>query len=179
MNDQCNHREEISGEMVDILIDRMDTKDWSAVQAIHREGIATGNASFERDVPEWEQWDRSHLPVCRLVARSDREVVGWAALSPASSRCFYSGVVEESIYVKASERNRGIGKALLRALVDESERQGFWTLLARIFPENQASVGVHLSLGFHVVGVHQRLGQMNGVWRDVLLMERRSPVVGV
>jgi len=176
---KCHHQEDVEDERVDVLIDRMNTIDWPAVQAIHRDGIATGNASFEREVPEWEEWDRAHLAICRLVARRGEEVVGWAALSPASSRCFYSGVAEESIYVKVSEGGKGIGKALLRALVEESEHQGFWTLLARIFPENQASVAVHQSLDFRVVGVQQRLGQMNGTWRDVLLMERRSPVVGV
>ena len=162
-----------------IVVEPMRGEDREAVQAIYREGIATGNATFETDVPEWETWDRNHLRESRLVAREGDQVVGWAALSPVSSRCVYAGVAEVSVYVKASARGQGVGKALLRALVEASERAGIWTLQVGIFPENTASIALHIACGFREVGCRERLGQMHGVWRDVILMERRSQVVGV
>ena len=165
--------------MADVVIERMKVKDWDTVRAIYQEGIATGNATFETDVPAWEKWNASHLSDCRFVAREGDQIVGWAALSPASSRCVYAGVAEVSVYVAASARGRGVGTALLRALVAESERQGIWTLQAGIFPENEASIALHESCGFRVVGRRERLGQVKGIWRDVVLMERRSSVVGV
>jgi L-amino acid N-acyltransferase YncA len=173
--------------MMDFVVDKMKDEDWNAVQSIYCEGIATGNATFETNVPEWEDWDRNHLRDCRLAARKGEQVIGWAALSPVSGRCVYAGVAEVSVYVAASARGKGAGKALLRALVEESERQGFWTLQAGIFPENVASIALHKHCGFREVGRRERLGQMRpaaksaagGVWRDVVLMERRSDVVGV
>ena len=153
--------------------------DWGAVRAIYCEGIATGNATFETDAPAWEAWDKGHLRACRLVARADDQVVGWAALSPVSGRCVYAGVAEVSIYVSASARGQGIGRALLAALVEASERAGLWTLQAGIFPENAASLALHRAHGFREVGRRERIGQMNGVWRDVVFMERRSKVVGI
>lgn len=165
-----------------LVIEPMQPEDWQAVRAIYLEGIATGNATFEIDAPSWEVWGKSHRSDCRFVARKgDREggrVVGWAALSPASGRCVYAGVAEVSVYVAEAIRGQGVGKALLQALVEESERQGIWTLQAGIFPENIASIALHKSCGFREVGHRERLGQMRGVWRDVLLMERRSKVVG-
>jgi len=164
---------------MDFTIDKLKAEDWGAVQAILREGIATGNATFETDAPEWEEWDRSHLRAPRLVARAKDQVVGWAALSPVSSRCVYGGVAEISVYVAGSVKRLGIGKALLQALIKDSEGVGIWTLQAGIFPENRASIALHRTCGFREVGYRERLGQMNGVWRDVTLMERRSRVVGV
>jgi phosphinothricin acetyltransferase len=161
-----------------MLIESLTITDWASVRSIYLEGIATGNATFEQSPPEWNQWDIGHLKTCRLVARSDGSVLGWAALSAVSGRCVYGGVAEVSVYVAEQARGRGIGAALLSALVTESEQAGIWTLQAGIFPENQASIKLHLSSGFRVVGTRERLGSMNGRWRDVVLLERRSSVVG-
>jgi phosphinothricin acetyltransferase len=160
-------------------IDAMQNTDWDAVRAIYCQGIATGNATFETDAPTWAAWDASHHQACRLVARTGDRIVGWATLSPVSSRCVYAGVAEVSIYVAEDARGQGIGTALLGALVEASEREGLWTLQAGIFAENGASLAMHRACGFRIVGRRERLGQMNGVWRDVILMERRSDVVGV
>jgi phosphinothricin acetyltransferase len=149
------------------------------VRAIYEEGIATGDATFEQEPPPWEAWDRSHLPACRLVGEQAGRVVGWAALSRVSDRCVYGGVAEVSVYVAAGARGQGIGRALLQALVEESERQGLWTLQAGVFPENLASVRIHERCGFRVVGRREKLGRMRDRWRDVLLLERRSARVGV
>jgi len=157
----------------------MRDEDWDAVRAIYREGIATGNATFETGVPDWEAWDKNHLRACRLVAKADGRVVGWAALTPYSSRRAYAGVAGLSIYVSASARGRGIGRVLLGALIEASERAGLWTLQAGIFPENAASLALHRAHGFREVGRRERIGQLNGVWRDVVLMERRSKAVGI
>ena len=153
--------------------------DWPQVKAIYLEGIATGNATFQKTAPEWEEWDAGHLSHCRLVARPDggREVAGWAALSPVSGRCVYAGVAEVSVYVAQRARGQGVGRLLLCGLVAESEKQGIWTLQAGIFPENEASIALHQSAGFRVVGVRERLGCMDGRWRDVVLMERRSAAI--
>ncbi len=160
-------------------VDKMQSEDWGAVRSIYREGIATGNATFETDTPDWQEWDRSHLGDCRFVARREGQVVGWGALSPVSSRCVYAGVAEVSIYVTASARGEGIGKTLLRTLIEASERQGIWTLQAGVFPENEASIALHKACGFREVGYREKIGQMNGHWRDVILLERRSEVVGI
>lgn len=160
------------------LIDEMRPQDWDTVRLIYLEGIATGQATFETEAPEWDLWDRSHLPFGRLVAREDQSVMGWAALSYVSDRCVYAGVVEVSVYVGESSRGHGIGHALLQALVAESEKNGIWTLQAGIFPENSASIELHRKCGFREVGRRERLGKLDGVWRDVMLLERRSPVVG-
>jgi phosphinothricin acetyltransferase len=164
---------------MDLVVKKMRNNDREAVRAIYSEGIATGNATFETNVPARQEWDKSHLPDCRLVASKSGQVVGWAALSPVSSRCVHAGVAEVSVYVAASARGKGIGKALLRTLVQCSERQVIWTLQASIFPENVASIALHKACGFRIVGHRERLGQLNGVWRDVVLMERRSDVVDV
>jgi L-amino acid N-acyltransferase YncA len=156
----------------------MTKRHWSAVREIYLQGIATGNATFEQSAPEWKGWNERHLPSCRLVARVDGRIVGWAALSPVSSRCVYGGVAEVSIYVADDARGRGIGRQLLDALVDASEQNGIWTLQAGIFPENAASIHLHQQAGFRIVGRRERLGCMNGQWRDIVLMERRSAVVG-
>ncbi len=153
--------------------------EWPAVRAIYEEGIATGHATFETTAPDWAAWDAARLPVGRLVAWRGRTVVGWAALSPVSSRAVYSGVAEVSVYVAAAARGQGVGRALLTALVAASETAGIWTLTAGIFPENEASVALHRACGFRVVGRRERLALHYGVWRDALLLERRSSVVGV
>ncbi|HLK47364.1 MAG TPA: GNAT family N-acetyltransferase [Bryobacteraceae bacterium] len=155
----------------------MRPEDWEPVRAIYLEGIAGGNATFETEAPDWQAWDRARHPACRLVARRDSEVLGWAALSPVSSRRVYAGVTEASIYVAAGARSRGIGSALLAALIEASEREGIWTLQASIFPENAASLAMCLRAGFRVVGTRERIGCMHGRWRDTILMERRSSQV--
>ncbi len=156
----------------------LSAADWPAVRTIYEQGIATGNATFQKSAPEWDAWDAAHLPHCRLLARSAGEVLAWVALSPVSSRCVYAGVAEVSIYVAARARGRGIGIALLSALVEASERDNFWTLQAGIFPENTASIELFRKAGFRVLGRRERLGQMDGRWRDVILMERRSQIAG-
>jgi L-amino acid N-acyltransferase YncA len=161
-----------------IVLDAMTARDWDAVRAIYLEGIATGNATFAQAAPAWEKWDAEHLPSCRIVARSDGAVLGWAALSPVSSRTVYAGVAEVSIYVAERARGRGIGRLLMSKLVAESEAAGIWTLQAGIFPENTASIALHTKAGFRLVGTRERLGCMNGLWRDVALLERRSRVAG-
>lgn len=152
---------------------------WGAVRSIYSEGIATGEATFETEVPGWEEWDAKHLSFGRLVAYHDGEVVGWAALAAVSERCVYEGVAEVSIYVRGDRRGKGVGTRLLERLVDESEAYGIWTLQAGVFPENVASVRMHEKCGFRQVGRRERLGKLAGRWRDVLLLERRSDVVGV
>jgi L-amino acid N-acyltransferase YncA len=157
----------------------MIAQDWPAVRAIYLEGIATGNATFADSAPEWEEWDQTHLAGCRLVARSGGDVLGWAALSPVSRRVVYRGVAEVSIYVAERARRRGVGRLLLSALVPQSETEGIWTLQAGIFPENIASVELHKQAGFRIVGVREKIGVLQGRWRDVVLMERRSTTIGV
>lgn len=162
-----------------VAIRRMQAADWPSMRAIYLEGIATGNATFAQSAPEWEEWDAAHLHSCRLIAQNESAVAGWAALSPYSGRCVYAGVAEVSIYVAAAVRGQGVGAALLKALIAASEEAGIWTLQAGIFPENTASIQLHRSCGFRVVGTRERLGCMNGRWRDVVLMERRSNVAGI
>jgi phosphinothricin acetyltransferase len=161
------------------LIVAMKRDDWQAVRSIYLEGIATGNATFETSAPEWDEWDRSHLDFGRLVARSDGAVIGWAGLSRVSGRCVYEGVAEVSVYVAAPARGQGTGRELLNRLIVESERHGIWTLQAGIFPENIASQSIHRLCGFREVGFRERIGRHSGKWRDVILFERRSPLVGV
>jgi L-amino acid N-acyltransferase YncA len=156
----------------------MRPEDWEAVRAIYLEGIATGNSTFEQSAPDWEAWDQGHLETCRLVARAGSEVLGWTALSPISRRQVYAGVAEFSIYVAERARGRGIGAALLKALIEVSEREGIWTLQSGIFPENTASLELCRRFGFRVVGTRARIGCMEGRWRDVVLLERRSAVAG-
>ncbi len=164
---------------MDISIDTMQPQDWPSVREIYLEGIATKNATFETKAPEWDAWDKSHLTDCRFIVRAAGKIVGWAALSPVSKRMVYAGVSEVSIYVAESARGMGIGKTLLRELIRASEEAGIWTLQGGIFPENEVSIALHKSFGFRVVGRRERIGNMDGVWRDVVLMERRSMVVGI
>jgi L-amino acid N-acyltransferase YncA len=160
------------------VIRAMVPGDGSSVLAIYMEGIATGDATFQTEAPSWESWDASHLKSCRVVSVTDDVVSGWAALSPVSDRCAYAGVAEVSVYVAAAYRGRSLGRQLLEALVQASEEKGLWTLQAGIFPENVASVAVHERCGFRIVGRRERLGKLAGVWRDVMLLERRSGVLG-
>lgn len=164
--------------MAEITIGPMLPGDWPAVRRIYADGMATGNATFETEPPDWETWDRNHRPECRLVARIGEVVVGWAALSPVSARACYAGVAEHSIYVDPVQRGRGIGKLLLAAFVAESETAGFWTLQSSIFPENQASIAIHLACGFRILGRRKRVAMLNGEWRDTVVVERRSQVAG-
>ena len=160
------------------LIESMRAEDWEGVRRIDREGIATGNATFETDAPSWERWDAAHLPEPRLVARDDEGLLGWASLSKVSERCVYAGVAEVSVYVAESARGRGVGRKLLGALIEQSEDAGIWTLQAGIFPENVASIAIHRRCGFRIVGTRERLGKLAGRWRDVMLLERRSGLKG-
>ena len=162
-----------------VVVDVMTPQDRDAVRAIYVEGIRTGNATFEKSAPDWQTWDAGHIKSCRLVARVASEILGWAALSAVSGRCVYAGVAEVSVYVADRARGRKIGLSLLDALVTASEREGIWTLQAGIFPENVPSIELHKRAGFRIVGTREKLGCMDGRWRDVILMERRSTVAGV
>jgi L-amino acid N-acyltransferase YncA len=168
----------VTSRAVQLAIAALSPGDWGDVARIYADGIASGDATFETDVPDWEGWDRSHLPDHRLIATADGRCLGWAAVAPVSGRCVYGGVAEVSVYVAADARGHGVGTALLGALVASSEAGGLWTLQAGIFPENEASVRLHERAGFRPVGRRERLGRLRGEWRDVLLMERRSRVVG-
>ena len=166
------------------LIDRMEPRDWARVRSIHLEGIATGHSTFEADAPDWEEWDASHLPAPRLVAREADTILGWAVLSPVSGRCVYAGVAEASLYVATECRGQGIGSALLAALIEASEEAGIWTLQGGVFPENAASLALLKKHGFREVGRREKLGRVSygklaGTWRDVILVERRSAIAGV
>jgi L-amino acid N-acyltransferase YncA len=152
--------------------------DWDEIKAIYLEGIATGHATFETEAASWETWDRTHLSFARLVTREKDSVSGWAALSPVSSRKVYAGVAEVSVYVAAAHRGQGIGRALLESLIVESERNGIWTLQAAVFPENEATLALHKRCGFREVGRRERISKLNGVWRDTVLLERRSQLTG-
>jgi L-amino acid N-acyltransferase YncA len=175
----------------DIRLDPMRPEDWDEVRRIYQEGIATGHATFETAAPAWNAWDAAHLPEPRLVARAGSGrasggerpsegggLLAWAALSRVSDRCVYAGVAEVSVYVGAAARGRGVGRALLDALIEGSEREGIWTLQAGIFPANAASLELHRRCGFREIGRREKLGKLGGVWRDVLLLERRSLSVG-
>jgi len=164
---------------MDIVIGSMRPQDWDFVRAIYLEGIVTGQATFETEAPDWERWDAGHLPQCRLVARNGDSVLGWAALSPVSRRDVYAGVAEVSVYVAASARGLGVGGALMRSLIEASELHGVWTLQSSVFPENHASVALHLKHGFREVGRRERIARHHGVWRDTIVLERRSRVAGM
>ena len=158
-----------------IAVRAMEPGDWPAVRTIYEAGIASGHATFETAAPTWADWDRSHLPDHRLVATdADGRVVGWAALSPVSDRCAYVGVAEDSVYVDPENHRRGIGSTLLHALIAQAEDAGLWTIQTGIFPENTASLTVHQRAGFRIVGHRERIGQLAGLWRDTIFLERRS-----
>lgn len=158
---------------------KMKPTDWLAVAEIYKQGIDTGMATFEKLVPQWNQWDENHIESCRLVAKYDNKIVGWAALSAVSSRCVYGGVAEVSVYVSSKARGRKIGEGLLRKLIEESEAHGYWTLQSGVFPENAASIRLHDKMGFRKIGYRERIGQLHGVWKDNILMEKRSNKMGL
>ena len=152
---------------------------WPAVKTIYEQGIATGHATFQTSAPSWEEWDAAHLKHSRLVAMLNNQVAGWAALTPVSGRCVYAGVAEVSVYVAPLSRGLGLGEELLQALIEESEKNGLWTLQAGIFPENIASLKIHEKTGFRVIGTREKIGQMHGIWRDTVQLERRSKTIGI
>ncbi|HSJ15048.1 MAG TPA: GNAT family N-acetyltransferase [Longimicrobiales bacterium] len=160
-----------------LAITAMTPAHWPAVLGIYEAGIAGGSATFETSAPDWERWDAGHLAAARLVAQHGDHIVGWAALSPVSARAAYRGVAEVSIYVAPEARGAGIGTRLLAALIAASEAAGIWTLQASVFAENEATLRLHARAGFRVVGRRERIGQLEGRWRDTLLLERRSPAL--
>ncbi len=154
--------------------------DWPEVSRIYKEGLETGLATFEKTVPNWDSWNASHIQDCRFVAvNGENELLGWAALTAVSSRCVYAGVAEISVYIGAEQRGKGVGKLLLKSLIDESEAIGIWTLQAGIFPENKPSIALHEKMGFRLVGIREKIGQLDGVWKDNCFLERRSNKVGI
>ena len=162
-----------------ILLRSMNEKDWPAVAEIYKQGIETGNATFEKEIPTMEKWNSGHLPDCRIVATIDDSVIAWAALTPVSGRCVYAGVAEVSVYVSNKYQGLKIGTQILDKLISESEAGGIWTLQAGIFPENKVSIKLHENLGFRIVGVREKIGKMDGIWRDTILLERRSKNIGL
>jgi L-amino acid N-acyltransferase YncA len=162
-----------------IEIKPMEPHHWNEVRRIYEEGLSTGNATFQTTAPEWEDWNKAHIQTGRLVAFENGIIVGWAALTSVSDRCVYGGVAEISVYVAESTRGKGIGKNLLKSLIENSEANKFWTLQAGIFPENIASIKIHEANGFRMIGKREKIGQMNGIWRDTVLLERRSNTVGI
>jgi phosphinothricin acetyltransferase len=162
-----------------VVIEAMRAADWPAVREIYQQGIDFGDASFDTEVPGWDEWDAGHLSQVRLVARAGGEIVGWAALSPTRRKSAYRGFAEGSVYVAESARGLGVGRALTERAIEASEQAGIWTIEVWIFPENRASIDLCESLGFRVVGVHERVGRLRGRWRDVVVLERRSDVVGL
>jgi len=166
------------GDSSKILIRQMYADDWADVSRIYAEGITTGFATFEKDIPTYESWDTAHMKTCRLIATHANKVLGWAALSPVSSRCVYGGVAEVSVYVGKDSRGMGVGKLLMESLIAESEKEGLWTLQSGIFPENKGSIELHKKVGFRYIGKRERVGKLDGVWKDNVLYERRSKIVG-
>lgn len=161
------------------LLRQMTENDWPSVVEIYKQGIETGNATFEKAIPTWEKWNAGHLPDCRIVATIDDIVIAWAALTPVSGRCVYAGVGEVSVYVSNRYQGLKIGTKILEKLIAESEESGVWTLQAGIFPENKASIKIHENLGFRLVGFREKIGKMDGIWRDTILLERRSKIIGL
>jgi L-amino acid N-acyltransferase YncA len=164
---------------MNITIRNMQPEDWPSVSSIYQQGISSGISTFETSVPEWEEWDKAHRKTCRFVAVSPENIViGWAVLSQISKRDAYHGVAEVSIYISEISRGQGVGKALLKRLVESSENDGIWTLQAGIFAENEASINLHLACGFRVIGRRERIARLNGSWHDTVLLEKRSLIVG-
>jgi L-amino acid N-acyltransferase YncA len=164
---------------MDIKLRPLKQEDWNAVADIYRQGIETGDATFEMEIPTWNNWNSAHLKSCRIVACIDNEITGWAALTPVSGRCVYAGVAEVSVYVSNKFQGQKIGTRLLETLISESEKDGIWTLQAGIFPENKISLKLHENLGFRKMGFREKIGKMKGIWRDTILLERRSKVIGI
>ncbi len=164
---------------MNVQIKKMGASHWEAVSKIYLEGIATGFATFETNTPTYDAWDKAHMQACRIVAIENEKVLGWAALSPVSSRCVYGGVAEVSVYVGKESRGKGVGKLLMKNLIKESEEEGLWTIQSGIFPENEGSIALHEKMGFRFIGKRERVGKLKGKWKDNLLFERRSKTVGI
>ncbi len=164
---------------MDVQFRSMQAADWPAVSLIYFEGMATGNATFQKEIPGWDEWDSGHLKTCRIIGLVGDKIFGWAALSPVSDRCVYAGVAEISVYVAGAFRGIGLGKKLLEKLVSESEAENIWVLQAGIFPENFPSLELHRRAGFREVGYREKIGKMDGRWRNIILMERRSEIAGI
>lgn len=158
-------------------IQNFTREDWPIISSIYQEGLKTGMATFETKIPSWDQWDANHIKSCRLKALKDNYLVGWAALSPTSKRTVYKGVAEVSIYITSKHQNSGIGKLLLSRLIEDSEKEGFWTLQASIFSNNVASIALHQSQGFRLIGYREKVGKLNGVWYNNTILERRSKII--
>jgi L-amino acid N-acyltransferase YncA len=154
-------------------------KNFSQAQEIYSQGLATNTATFQNDSPQWEEWDTSHLPFCRISIVQDGIMKGWTALTPVSGRCAYAGVAEVSIYIAADQRGKGIGSILMKELIGQSEKHGIWTLQSSIFSENAGSIKLHEKCGFRLVGFREKIGKKNGVWKDNVIMERRSSIIGI
>jgi L-amino acid N-acyltransferase YncA len=159
---------------MEVIFRPMIEADWPQVVEIYKQGIDTGNATFETEIPNWDKWNSGHIQACRIVAVTENEIIGWAALVPVSTRKVYSGVAEVSIYISNKYQGLKIGSKLLKQLIEESEKNGFWTLQAGIFPQNKSSLKIHQNNGFRIVGFREKIGQMKGMWRDTVLLERRS-----
>lgn len=158
---------------------KIESANYPQIADIYLQGIATGIATFQTEGTDWETWNKSHLPNCRIAAFEGDQMAGWAALSPVSSRCVYAGVAEVSIYIAKNFRGKGIGKYLLSKLIDASEAAGLWTLQSGIFAENKASIKLHELCGFRIVGYREKIGNKDGIWKDNIIMERRSKIVGI
>lgn len=165
--------------MTTIQSRKMLASDWEMVSKIYAEGIATGFATFETETPTYESWNVAHMSSCRIVAIENEKILGWVALSPVSSRCVYGGIGEVSVYVGINNRSKGIGRLLMKKLIQESEAEGLWTIQSGIFPENKSSIELHKKLGFRYIGKRERIGKLHGEWKDNLLFERRSTQVGI
>jgi L-amino acid N-acyltransferase YncA len=157
----------------------IDHTNFDQVAEIYKQGIETGLATFQNDIPDWDSWDKSHLSNCRIAVFENNQMAGWASLSPVSGRCVYAGVAEVSVYIAAGQRGKGVGSLLLNQLIDQSEKAGFWTLQSGIFSENIASVKLHEKCGFRQIGYREKIGRKNGIWKDNIIMERRSKIVGI
>lgn len=164
---------------MNITFRAMTAADWTRVAEIYKQGIETGNATFQQSIPSWDDWNKGHISSCRIVAEVDNEVAGWVALSAVSSRPVYGGVAEVSVYVGSRYRGLHVGTKLLEEMVTESESRGFWTLQVGIFPENKASIAIHKKSGFREIGYREKVAKMNNIWRNTVLMERRSIVAGI
>lgn len=162
-----------------IVFREIKQEDWEVVSKIYKEGIETGNATFQTEIPQWEIWDKEHIKTCRIVAVVNNQIAAWAALTNVSGRCVYAGVAEVSVYVSNEFRGRKIGEQILGKLISESEKEDIWTLQAGIFPENLASIKIHKNQGFREIGYREKIGKMNGTWRNTVLLERRSKIVGL
>ncbi|WP_299124406.1 GNAT family N-acetyltransferase [uncultured Winogradskyella sp.] len=162
-----------------LIFRKLKETDWESVSKIYQEGLDTGNATFETNIPDWQEWNSAHIKECRIIAEINNTIIGWAALSPVSSRCVYGGVAEVSVYVSSKFSGQKIGTQLLKRLISKSEENGIWTLQAGIFPENKGSIIIHEKLGFRKVGYREKIGQMNGIWRNTILLEKRSESVGI